>query len=104
MDFENYLNVAQIMISLLILLLILAQVKEAGSGLFGSAQSTFRTRRGVEKTLFQFTIILIAVFLFVSIASVRIQDGNVDSRDWQVLIGAAAVLLAASIGSIRLLR
>jgi protein translocase SecG subunit len=103
-DFENYLNIAQIMISLLILLLILAQVKEAGGGLFGSAQATYRTRRGVEQTLFQFTIILIAIFLFVSIASVRIQDGNVDGRDWQVLIGAAAILLVASIGSIRLLR
>lgn len=69
---STYLNIAQIMISILILLAILAQVKEAGSGLFGSAQSTFRTRRGLEKTLFQFTIILAIVFLAVSIASVRL--------------------------------
>ncbi|MCH8107268.1 MAG: preprotein translocase subunit SecG [Chloroflexi bacterium] len=64
-----YLNVAQILISLTIILVILAQVKEGGGGLFGSAQSTIRTRRGLEKTLFQFTIVLSGVFLGVSLLS-----------------------------------
>ena len=68
----TYLNVVQVLISVVIVLVILTQVKEAGGGLFGSAQSTFRTRRGLEKTLFQFTIILAAVFLIVSILSVRL--------------------------------
>ncbi|MCH8225811.1 MAG: preprotein translocase subunit SecG [Chloroflexi bacterium] len=65
----TYLNVAQILISLTIILVILAQVKEGGGGLFGSAQSTIRTRRGLEKTLFQFTIVLSGVFLGVSLLS-----------------------------------
>ena len=65
----TYLNVAQILISLTIILVILAQVKEGGGGLFGSASSTIRTRRGLEKTLFQFTIILSGIFLGVSILS-----------------------------------
>ena len=69
---DNYLNIAQILVSVVIVLVILAQVKEQGSGMFGSAQSTFRTRRGLEKTLFQFTIILSAIFLAVSIVSVRL--------------------------------
>ena len=69
---ESYLNVAQIMISLFIVLVILAQVKEGGGGLFGSAQSSGRTRRGLEKTLFQFTIILTGLFLIISIVSVRV--------------------------------
>ena len=67
-----YLNIGQILVSVLIVLVILIQVKEGGSGLFGSAQSTIRTRRGLEKTLFQFTIILTAVFLGISILSVRL--------------------------------
>jgi len=67
-----YLNIVQILISITIVLIILGQVKEGGSGLFGSAQSSVRTRRGLEKTLFQFTIFLAAVFLIVSIASVRL--------------------------------
>ena len=65
----TYLNVAQILVSLTIILVILAQVKEGGGGLFGSAQSSVRTRRGLEKTLFQFTIVLSAIFLGMSILS-----------------------------------
>ena len=67
----TYLNVAQILVSLTIILVILAQVKEGGGGLFGSAQSTIRTRRGLEKTLFQFTIILSVIFLAMSVLSLR---------------------------------
>ena len=69
---ESYLNVAQILISIFIVLVILAQVKEGGGGLFGSAQASGRTRRGLEKTLFQFTIILATLFLVISIISVRV--------------------------------
>ena len=68
----SYLNVAQILVSLVIILVILAQVKEGGGGLFGSASSTIRTRRGLEKTLFQFTIILSAIFLGISLVSLRV--------------------------------
>jgi preprotein translocase subunit SecG len=68
----TYLNIAQIMISVVILLVILLQVKEQGSGIFSSAEATFRTRRGLEKTLFQFTIVLAVLFLAISIASVRL--------------------------------
>ena len=67
-----YLNIGQILISIMFLLVILIQVKEGGGGLFGSAQSTVRTRRGLDKTLFQFTIILVVVFLGISILSVRL--------------------------------
>ena len=65
------LNILQILISGVLIFVILMQVRESGSGLFGSAQASYRTRRGLEKTLFQFTIVLAAVFLLVSILSVR---------------------------------
>ena len=65
----TYLNVAQILVSLAIILVILAQVKEGGGGMFGAAQSSVRTRRGLEKTLFQFTIILSAIFVGMSVLS-----------------------------------
>lgn len=64
-------NIAQIIISVVLVLLILSQVREAGSGFFGSAQNTIRTRRGLERTLFQLTIGLIVVFLVVSTLSAR---------------------------------
>lgn len=66
-----YLNIVQIIVSLSILAIILSQVKEGGGGLFGSAQSSVKTRRGLEKTMFQATIVLAVLFLVISVASVR---------------------------------
>ncbi len=65
------INLAQLIVSIVLVLLILVQVREGGSGLFGAAQNTLRTRRGMERTLFQFAIVLIAIFLLISIFSVR---------------------------------
>ena len=72
MDFGIYLNIAQILVSVIIVLIILLQVKEGGAGLFGSPGTTVRTRRGLDKTLFQFTIVLSVVFLGLSILSARV--------------------------------
>ena len=66
-----YLNFLQISISLLVVAIILLQVRGQGAGLFGSAESSFRTRRGVELVLFRFTIFLVALFIGISIISVR---------------------------------
>lgn len=70
MEFKDYLSIVQIIVSLTLILIVLAQAR--GEGGFGTrASSIVRTRRGVEKTLFQLTIILVAIFLFVSAVSVR---------------------------------
>ena len=68
---SSFVNVIQLLVSVTLVLVILMQVREQGTGFFGSAQSSFRTRRGLEKTLFQFTILLAVVFLIMSIVSVR---------------------------------
>lgn len=65
------MNIVQIVISLILMSVILIQVKGQGSGFFGAAESSYHTRRGMEKTLFQFTIFMVLVFIGVSIASVR---------------------------------
>ena len=68
------LNVAQIIIALMVILIIIAQARGGGlGGIFGGSggDSAFRTRRGVEKTLFRFTIILVVVFILLSLLSVR---------------------------------
>ena len=69
---EGYLNFAQILISVVLVIVVLMQVRDAGGGIFGSGQATYRTRRGVEKTLFQFTIIMGAIFVGVSILSAKL--------------------------------
>jgi preprotein translocase subunit SecG len=68
---NSVLNFIQIVISALLIVTILMQVRGQGTGLFGSAEGSFRTRRGLEKTLFQFTVILIVIFIVISILRVR---------------------------------
>jgi len=65
----TYLNIIQIIVSAVLVVVILLQVRGSGFGELGT-QSVFRTRRGVEKTLFQATIVLAAVFVLVSMWSV----------------------------------
>jgi len=65
----TYLNIIQLVISAVLIVVILLQVRGSGFGELGS-QSVFRTRRGVEKTLFQLTIVLAAVFILMSMWSV----------------------------------
>ena len=68
-----YLNIAQILISTAVLLSILNQVRGGGlGGIFGQQDAGFRTRRGIERTLFRLTIVLVVLFVIVSIISVRI--------------------------------
>ena len=72
MTFEHYLNVAQILVSLALILVVLLQAKGSGFGAgLGGTTSSFRTRRGVEKSLFQATIFLVILFLAMSAWSVR---------------------------------
>lgn len=68
-----FLNVLQIVISVILIVVILLQVKGSGFGaaLGGmSGGSVYRTKRGLERTLFQATILLVLVFIFVSFLSV----------------------------------
>ena len=75
MTFADYLNLAQMLISLVLIAVVLLQTRgtDIGAAFGGSsgAGSSFRTRRGLEKTLFQLTILLAVIFLAISIFSVR---------------------------------
>ena len=71
---QTYLNVAQIVLSVTLILVILLQVRGGGlGGIFGQADTVFRTRRGVERTLFQLTIVLVVLFIIISIISLRVE-------------------------------
>ncbi len=55
----TYFSIAQIVVAVALMLVILLQVKGGGlGGIFGQAETVYRTKRGVEKTLFQLTIAL----------------------------------------------
>ncbi len=64
-----YLNIIQIIVSITLIIIILLQVKgEALGGAFGGP-GVARTRRGLERTLFNATIALSAIFLIISFVS-----------------------------------
>jgi len=68
-----YLNIIQIIVSLALIGVVLLQAKGGGlSSIFGGEGSIYRTRRGLEKTLFNFTIALAVLFGIVSLLSVII--------------------------------
>jgi len=63
----NYLNIALIIISVLLILSVILQSKGAGLGGLSGADSgaVYTARRGVERTLFRLTIILSVIFFAV---------------------------------------
>ena len=72
---STYLFIIQIIISVALIALILIQTKGAGGmgGLFGGdggGGGVYKTRRGVERTLFQVTVGLSIVFLVFSVINV----------------------------------
>ena len=72
---QTYFSAAQIIIAVVLVAVLMLQVRGGGlGGIFGQADTTFRTRRGLEKTLFQFTIGLIVVFIVLAILNVRLTD------------------------------
>jgi len=70
---QTYLNIAQVVVSAALVVIIMLQVRGGGlGGIFGQPSTVFRTRRGVEKVLFQFTIALVCVFLVIAVLSLRL--------------------------------
>ena len=70
---QTYFTIAQIILSAALILAVLFQVRSGGlGGIFGQPDTVYRTKRGVEKTLFQFTIVLVILFIIFSILAVRI--------------------------------
>ncbi|MBE9513952.1 MAG: preprotein translocase subunit SecG [Dehalococcoidia bacterium] len=60
----TYLAIAQILVCAALIATILFQTRGGGlGGIFGQPDSVYRTRRGVEKTLFHTVIVLAVVFV-----------------------------------------
>jgi preprotein translocase subunit SecG len=66
-------QIVQIIVSIAIIALVLLQVKGSGLGnIFGGTGGVYRTRRGVEKTLYQATVGLGVFFFIISLVSVAL--------------------------------
>jgi len=65
----TYLYVIEIIISVALIAAVLLQTKGSGlGGIFGGQSTVYKSRRGVEKTLFNVTIgLAVAFFVFATI-------------------------------------
>ncbi|MFW6102082.1 MAG: preprotein translocase subunit SecG [Chloroflexota bacterium] len=63
-----YFSIAQILIAIALIATVLFQLRGGGiGGIFGQADSVYRTRRGIESTLFKLTIILVVLLIVFAV-------------------------------------
>lgn len=70
MGIRDALNVAQMILAIVLIILILLQSKGSGfTGMFGGGDSSsvYRTKRGIELRMFQFTIGLSVLFFLIAL-------------------------------------
>jgi preprotein translocase subunit SecG len=64
------LAIGQIIVSIALMASILLQARGASLGAaFGGESAVYTSRRGIEKTLYRFTIVLTIVFIIFSVAA-----------------------------------
>ena len=64
----TYLAIAQLIVAIALIVVVLFQLHGGGmGGIFGQTDSVYRTRRGVERSLFILTIVLAVIFVIVAI-------------------------------------
>ncbi len=70
---DPILALGQLIVSIALIAAILLQARGTGlSGAFGGDSAVYRSRRGVEKRLWQFTIVLLVLFVAFSIAAFKL--------------------------------
>lgn len=68
----DLLQIAQIVIAIAVASSILLQARGTGlSSTFGGESTAYRSRRGIERTLFRLTVVLVAVFIIISLIGAR---------------------------------
>ncbi len=73
MNIKVIMSIIQFLVSAMLIVVVTLQSRGAGfGGAFGTQGAVFRTRRGIEQTLFRATIGLAIIFIVVSIVSVRV--------------------------------
>jgi len=67
---DPILAIGQILVSIALIVAILLQARGVGlSGTFGGDSAVYRSRRGVERRLWQFTVVLLILFIVFSLAA-----------------------------------
>jgi len=71
----TYLYIVQIILAITLIVMVILQARGSDlGGVFGGAGGgIFRTRRGVERTLFKATILISVLFFLISLMTVVLQ-------------------------------
>ena len=65
-----FLAIGQIILDIALIIAILMQARGTGlSGTFGGDSAVYRSRRGIERRLWQFTILLMVLFVIFALVS-----------------------------------
>ncbi len=66
---QTFVNLAQVILAITLIVLVLLQGKGNSASAFFNreAATTYRTRRGVERTLMHLTVVVAVVFCLVSL-------------------------------------
>lgn len=69
MELRTFINLAQVVLAITLIVLVLLQAKGNSASAFFNreAATTYRTRRGVERTLLQATIAIAIIFALLSL-------------------------------------
>ena len=71
MELRDFLSLAMILISSLVIVLVLMQVRGTGFGAgLGGQDTGYRTKRGLQRSLHRLTIVVFVVFLSLAARSV----------------------------------
>ena len=73
MELVDFLHFALMLVSITVIVVVLMQVKGTGFGAaLGGQDSSFRTRRGIQRSLHRVTIALMVVFIGLALWSARV--------------------------------
>ena len=73
MELTDFLHIAQILVAIVLIAIVLMQVKGTGFGAaLGGADQSFRTRRGIQRSLHRLTIVVVVVFIGFALWAVTV--------------------------------
>lgn len=70
MTLTDYLKVATVVVATCLVGLVMLQARNGGLGDMFGGENLYRTRRGVEKTVFDMTVVFSGLFLLLAFLSV----------------------------------
>src|SRR5712671_359220 len=96
------LQISQIVIAIAVATSILLQARGTGlSSTFGGESTAYRSRRGLERTLFRLTVVPVAVYGVISLVGARSASAvEVRCRDKFIVIALIGLFAVVSVGAV----